>query len=107
MTKDLQDLSIGDQVLVKRNLKHPVNMQFVDDEYGGGWVSKDSIEETIGTKTVIERRDIPATGEPGGWRHRPSRSIVQLDSGFWYDLSDGYQDGSKTTVIETIGTLSV
>ncbi|OAV62828.1 hypothetical protein [Enteractinococcus helveticum] len=107
MTSDLQDLTVGDEVVVNRNLEHPVNMHFVDDAYGGGWVPKDGVEETIGTKTVTERRDIPAMGGPGGWRHRPARSLVRLGRGFWYDLSDGYQDGSKATVIETLGTLSV
>ncbi|GAA2036408.1 hypothetical protein GCM10009720_16230 [Yaniella flava] len=86
----LHDLTVGDQVLVKRNLDHPVHQKFVDDEYGGGWVADSGVEEIIGVQTITERKDTS------------DRSLVRLSSGFWYDLSDGYQDGARANVIEAL-----
>lgn len=102
MTKALEDLNITDTVLVKRNLEHPAHRIPVNDPHGmTTYVLDQSVEETIGGSRVVERYDAPASGQTDR-NYRPGRSLVRLSNGFWYDLQDGYQDGSEATYIEPI-----
>lgn len=98
----LQQLQPGDKVTLKRNMNHPAWMKKVAADLRSGdstrWVRDESIEEVLGTATIIERRDIPGTYT--GWRDRKAQSLVRLANNFWYDLATGLQDGSKATLIE-------
>lgn len=94
----IADLAVGDKVALKRNLDHPAWMKQVECEYEGTrYVRDESVEESLGTVAVVDLREIPAVA---GWRGREAKTLVRLPSGFWYDLADGYQDGSRATLIE-------
>lgn len=97
----LADLAVGDIVTLKRNLDHPAWMKQVpDDPRNGGdtkYVRDEGIAESLGNSTITDRREIPAVA---GWGGREAKVLVRLSSGFWYDLADGYQDGSRATLIE-------
>ena len=100
----LDQLQPGDTVILKRNLDHPAWMKEVAADPRSGstthWVRDDSVEEMLGTSTILERRDIPGTHT--GWRDRKAQSLVRLANGFWYDLAAGLQDKSEATRIELI-----
>lgn len=99
----LKQLQPGDKVTLKRNLDHPAwKIQGPYDEYEGArtLVRNPNIEEVLGTATILERRDIPATNT--GWRDRKAKSLVRLANNFWYDLATGLQDKSEATLIELI-----
>lgn len=53
--------------------------------------------ESICTTTVLDRRNVP--GLPG-WGGREEKTLVRLDSGFWFDPATGLQDDSGATRIE-------
>ena len=85
-------LQLDDQVMIRRNLKHPAWMREVEaDPRDGGakWVPEEGIEEEIGVGRVI--RICPAS--------LFSRGEVLVANGFWYDDITGSQVGSGATVI--------
>ncbi|MGW6602269.1 hypothetical protein [Streptomyces sp. NPDC055036] len=97
----LDDLDIGDKIVLKRVLDHPAYMKSVAADPRDGetrWVPDGSVQEVIGTTTVAERRHIPASPSP--WRPSEEKDLVRLPNGFWYDLATGLQDSSGATRIE-------
>lgn len=92
----LTDLAVGDRVAIKRNLDHPANMLKVpgDDRDVTQKYIVDPAKAAavdLGTATVTERR-----------KDFYGKIMVRVENGFWYDLTDGYQDGAKATIIELI-----
>ncbi|WP_026819989.1 hypothetical protein [Arthrobacter castelli] len=96
--KTLADLTVGDQVTVKRNLNHSHWMVVVDNpREGSRRVPNPDPDEVIGTAAIIDRRDVPAVP---GWCGRSATTLVRLPNHHWYDLADGLQNGSRATRIE-------
>lgn len=92
----IAELAVGDQVAIKRNLEHPANMKRiasseydVDNKYIADPTKAADVD--LGTARVTERR----TDFYG-------KQLARLDSGFWYNLADGYQDGSGATIIAPV-----
>jgi hypothetical protein len=100
----LDQLQPGDKVTLKRNLDHPAwKKKGPWDQYSGSHtlVRNPDIAEDLGTATITERRDIPATNY--GWMDRKAQSLVRLGAnGFWYDLADGMQEHAHATLIEVL-----
>ncbi|WP_394941192.1 hypothetical protein [Psychromicrobium sp. YIM B11713] len=102
----LTDLAVGDKIVLKRNLNHPVHMKQVacDPRNGSStmFVRDPDVEELLGTTTIIERRSIPAIPGVGLWGSREEKTLVRLANGFWYDCATGLQYGSGATLIERV-----
>lgn len=92
----LTNLAVGDQVAIKRNLNHPANMKKAprdERDVTQRYVADPAMvaQEDLGIGTIIDRR----TDFYGKIR-------IRVSNGFWYDVTDGYQDGAKATLIELI-----
>lgn len=84
---------VGDRVMIKRNLDHPVwKKQVPADPRDGGtkWVRDPEIAEEIGEGVIVnaERRLFGVE--------------LRVTNGFYYDASNGLQIGSKATFIRPI-----
>jgi hypothetical protein len=90
----LDQLQLGDTVLVKRNLDHPA------------WKIKGEYDEYEGTHRLIPNPDLAEVlGETKVTERTVRNGLltrVRTQSGFWYLVTDGSQEGSEATLIELI-----
>lgn len=97
----LTALSVGDHVVLRRNLDHPAWKKQVPADLRSGadtkWARDPDVEELLGRTTVLDHRHIPAIA---GWGGRQEKTLVRLVNGFWYDCATGLQDESAATRIE-------
>jgi hypothetical protein len=101
---ELDELQVGDKVLVKRVLDHPAGMKQVPCDPRNGsttkYVRDTQVVEELGVSSVMDRRAVPAIAAAGNWPGREAHTLVRLPNGFWYDCATGLQDGSGSTRIE-------
>lgn len=101
---ELDELQVGDKVLVKRVLDHPAWMKQVPCDPRNGstakYVRDPQVVEELGVSSVMDRRAVPAIAAAGNWPGREAHTLVRLPNGFWYDCATGLQDGSGSTRIE-------
>ncbi|MFF2053738.1 hypothetical protein ACFVU2_19195 [Leifsonia sp. NPDC058194] len=93
-------LAVGDRVLIKRNLDHPVWKKRVEGEYGTSYVPDPDVVEEIGVGRIIDtfRRSVHQVAPQGGLA-TTYKLEVRADSGFWYDAETGLQLNSSATTI--------